>query len=92
MKQILGEVFPKISKTHDFGDIVAKIRATKMFSQNLTLSLLYAAPTSCKKARKSLEPFLRKVWPKYHASDFIGPSRTKVEGPKSKAILVISGK
>ena len=54
-------VFEKMAKMADFLQFFAKINRSGFFFENRALSVLspYDALTSCKKAKKSLEPFLR---------------------------------
>ena len=54
-------VFEKMAEMADFQQFFAKISRTRIFFENRALSVLspYDALTSCKKAKKSLEPFWR---------------------------------
>ena len=51
--------FPENSQKHDFQQVFAKISQTRFFLENpaLSASSPYSASTSCKKTKKSLEPF-----------------------------------
>ena len=81
LKQFLRVVLAKKSKNHHFQQFFAKISRTRFFFENRaqSVSSLYSPPTSCKKAKKSLEQFPRSGadQPTTHptnGTDFIGPS------------------
>ena len=66
MSKIVRAVFKQIGKETDlghFGYKSAKIAKMRFFSKNRALLHFspYSALTSCAKAKKSLEPFLRKT-------------------------------